>query len=52
MVGAHGMKLVLMSRGIRPAVVSNLRRARIGHDFVRGAEDAATTVGATVAAAI
>jgi hypothetical protein len=51
MIGAHNMKLMLMNRGIRSAVISNLRRARTGHDLVRGAEDAATT-GRTVAAAM
>jgi hypothetical protein len=42
MIGAHDMKLMLMNRGIRSAVICNLRRARTGHDLVRDAEDAAT----------
>ena len=46
MIGARDMKLMLMNRGIRSAVISNLRRARTGHDLVRGAEDAAATMGA------
>lgn len=46
MIGAHDTKLMLMNCGIRSAVISNLRRARTGHDLVRGAEDAAATMGA------
>ena len=46
MIGARDMKLMLMNRGIRSAVISNLRRARTGHDLVRGAEDAAATTDA------
>ena len=46
MIGAHDTKLILINCGIRSAVISNLRRARTGHDLVRGAEDAAATVGA------
>ena len=42
MIGAHDTKLMLMNCGIRPAVISNPRRSRTGHDLVRGAEDAAT----------
>ena len=46
MIGAHDTKLMLEKRGIRSAAISNLWRARTGHGVVRGAEDAATTVGA------
>ena len=46
MIGAHYTKLMLMNCGIRSAVISNLRRARTGHDLVRGAENAAATMGA------